>query len=82
MEQNGMEWNDNRSWAALTYVQNIQLIVKDKISVVQVHALKGVIFFEDIETVSPLSRTLPEGTATVKELLCIYGLAKDKTLVV
>jgi len=49
--------------------------------VVQVGALK-VIFFEDVETVALLSRILPEGTGTVRELLCIYDLAKAKTLVV
>ena len=44
--------------------------------------VKGVIFFEDIETVGLLCRILPEGTGTVRELLCIYDLGKDKTLVV
>ena len=41
-----MEWNGNSNWAASTYVQNTQLVVKDKTPVLQVHALKGMIFFE------------------------------------
>ena len=62
-----MEWNGNSSWAASTYVQNIQLVFKDKTSVPQVHALKG------------MKET---GTVRELLCIRIYDLAKDKTLVV
>ena len=62
MEWNKIGWSGMIIvWAAITYIQNIQLVVKDKTSVVQVYALKEVIFFEDIKTVSPLSRISSEG---------------------
>lgn len=80
MEQNRMEWNDNSSRDANTYVQNIQLVVKDKTSVVQVHALKGVIFFEDIETVTPLSRILLEGNWNYQRALMYLWLSQRQDL--
>ena len=42
--------------------------------------IKGVIFFEDIETVGLLSRILPEGTGTVRELLGIIWLSQGQDL--